>query len=86
MKFWLEHKYRIAVIAVILIAAILRIRWYGNPALSIAGNDTQTYVDASHVPLFSSEIMTGRRLLTTNLVYKFLEPKDGEATQYFQIR
>ncbi|HNA88173.1 MAG TPA: hypothetical protein PK989_02645 [Anaerolineales bacterium] len=77
MKFWLEHKYRIAVIAVILIAAILRIRWYGNPALSIAGNDTQTYVDASHVPLFSSEIMTGRRLLTTNLVYKFLEPKDG---------
>lgn len=77
MKFWPENKYRIAAIAVILIAAILRIRWYGNPALSIAGNDTQSYVDASRVPLFSSEIMTGRRLLTTNLVYKMLEPKDG---------
>lgn len=77
MKFLLENKYRMIVIAIVLMTAILRIQWYGHPAFSIAGNDTQSYVDASRVPLFSSEIMTGRRLFTTNLVYKILEPKDG---------
>lgn len=65
------------VIGFVLVASIVRIRLYGDPHLSIAGNDTQTYVDASRVPLLSSEIMTGRRLLTTNLVYKFFEPEGG---------
>ena len=65
------------VLGFILSASIVRIKLYGDPHLSIAGNDTQTYVDASRVPLSSSEIMTGRRLLTTNLVYKFFEPEDG---------
>jgi len=55
----------------------MRIRLYGNPALSIAGNDTQSYVKSSQVPLFSADILTGRRLLTTNLVYKLFEPKTG---------
>lgn len=65
------------VIGIVLAASLIRIRLYGDPHLSIAGNDTQTYVDASRVPLFSSEIMTGRRLLTTNLVYKLFEPEEG---------
>lgn len=77
MKYLRGNIYRIVVLVIILVTAILRVRWYGNPVLSIAGNDTQSYVDASRVPLFSSEIMTGRRLLTTNLIYKILEPKDG---------
>lgn len=66
-----------AVLAVILIFAWLRIELYGNPALSIAGNDTPSYVESGRVPLLSAEIMTGRRLLTTNLVYKILEPPSG---------
>lgn len=67
----------LAVLVLILILSALRIKFYGDPALSIAGNDTITYVEASQVPLFSAEIMTGRRLLTTNLLYKTYEPENG---------
>jgi hypothetical protein len=69
--------HRFAVLGIILLAAVLRITLYGDPTLSIAGNDTSTYIESSHVPLFSSEMMTGRRLLTTNLLYKLFEPRDG---------
>lgn len=67
----------VAVLGIILLFSILRIKSYGSPALSVAGNDTITYVEAARVPLFSAEMMTGRRLLTTNLIYKFLEPENG---------
>lgn len=69
--------YSIVVFVIIIAASILRIKLYGDPSLSIAGNDTISYVEASHAPLFSAEIMTGRRLLTTNLVYKVFEPQSG---------
>ena len=68
---------RFLVIGIVIVASILRIWVYGDPNLSIAGNDTLSYVESSQVPLFSSEIMTGRRLLTTNIVYKIFEPKEG---------
>jgi hypothetical protein len=77
MSFDRKTAQRIVILAIILVASILRIRLYGHPALSISGNDTLSYVEASRVPLFSNEIFTGRRLLTTNLVYKFLEPSEG---------
>lgn len=77
MSFDRKITQHIIILAIILVASILRIRLYGHPALSISGNDTLSYVEASQVPLFSSEIFTGRRLLTTNLVYKFLEPSEG---------
>lgn len=57
--------------------AIFRLYAYGDPKLSIAGNDTETFIEGSKVPLFSKEMMTGRRLLTTNLIYKFFEPDNG---------
>ncbi|KAA0280463.1 MAG: hypothetical protein EDM79_03745 [Chloroflexi bacterium] len=66
-----------AVLVIIILLSFLRVKFYGDPALSIAGNDTISYVEASQVPLFSAEIFTGRRLLTTNLVYKMLEPETG---------
>jgi hypothetical protein len=65
------------ILLIILIASVSRVWAYGNPKLSIATNDTLSYVESSRVPLFSSEIMTGRRLLSTNLIYKVFEPKDG---------
>lgn len=68
---------RLYILLIIIAASFLRVWAYGSPKLSIATNDTQSYVEASRVPLFSSEIMTGRRLLSTNLVYKVFEPKDG---------
>lgn len=65
------------VLGIVLVASIIRIQAYGDVKLSIAGNDTQSYVDASQFPLFSSEMFTGRRLLTTNLLYKIFEPQEG---------
>ncbi len=68
---------RFFILCFIVIAAGIRIQLYGDPKLSVSGNDTLSYVEASQAPLFSSEMMTGRRLLSTNLIYKVLEPKDG---------
>ena len=65
------------VLFILVLWGIFRLTVYGDPALSIAGNDTSTYVEASRVPLFSAEMMTGRRLLTTNLLYKVFEPESG---------
>ena len=72
-----QSVYRFAILGIIILASIIRIFANGDPNFSIAGNDTLSYVEASQVPLFSSEIMTGRRLLTTNIVYKIFEPKEG---------
>jgi hypothetical protein len=69
--------YRFVILGIILLAAVLRITLYGDPTVSIAGNDTLSYIESSQVPVFSSEMMTGRRLLTTNLLYKIFEPRDG---------
>ncbi len=68
---------RFSIPIIIIIASIARIWMYGDPNLSIAGNDTPSYVESSQVPLFSKEIMMGRRMLTTNLLYKLFEPEDG---------
>ncbi|CAG0980928.1 hypothetical protein ANAEL_01741 [Anaerolineales bacterium] len=62
---------------IVAATAIVRIRVYGDPRLSIASNDTESYVKSSRAPLFSSEMMSGRRPLTTNLIYKALEAKEG---------
>lgn len=65
------------VLLFLVLWAALRLVAYGDPSLSIAGNDTPTFVEASRVSLFSAEMMTGRRLLTTNLIYKIMEPESG---------
>jgi hypothetical protein len=65
------------VLFILILWAGFRLFVYGEPALSIAGNDTITFVEGSQVSLFSAEMMTGRRLLTTNLIYKLFEPEDG---------
>jgi hypothetical protein len=67
----------ILIAIIIIAAAAIRIRVYGDIRLSIASNDTDSYVEAAQTPLFSAEIMTGRRPLTTNLLYKAFEPKEG---------
>ena len=69
-----------AVVGLIIAASIARFNLYGNPKLSIANHDTITYVEASRVPLFSLEMMSGRRLLSTNLIYKAFVPEEYEIT------
>ncbi len=68
---------RFTIPGIILIASVARIWVYGDPNLSIAGNDTISFVESSRVPWFSGEMLTGQRLLATNLLYKIFEPKDG---------
>ena len=62
---------------IVVVTVIFRIRVYGDPRLSVASNDTASYVTSSQVTLFSSEIVSGRRPLTTNLIYKAFESKEG---------
>jgi hypothetical protein len=57
-------------IFIIMIAAImLRLYLYGDPRLSIGMGDTISYIQSSRAPVLSWASMTGRRLLTMNLVY-----------------
>ncbi len=68
---------KLVILGIIILASIIRIGLYGDPKLSIASNDTLSYVESSRVPFFSKEMMSGRRLLTTNLLYKALESEKG---------
>ncbi|MBN8657028.1 MAG: hypothetical protein J0M11_14925 [Anaerolineae bacterium] len=65
------------VLLILILWGAFRLSVYGDLSLSIAGNDTITFVEGSQVPLFSADMMTGRRLLTTNLIYKIFEPNSG---------
>jgi len=58
------------VLVILVAAASFRISAYGDPRLSIGTSDTSGYISASQAPLFSIEMFTGRRLFTTNLLFK----------------
>jgi hypothetical protein len=63
----------------LIIAAgiLLRLKLYGDPRLSIATNDTESYVTSSQSPILSWEIFTGRRVFTNNLIYRLFVPENG---------
>lgn len=65
-----SHWANAAIVLIIAFAAALRLSSYGDFRLSIATDDTQSYVGASNAPLFSPSMLTGGRLLTTNLLYR----------------
>jgi len=68
---------RFSIPIIVIIACVMRIWVYGDLNLSIAGNDTMSFIESSRVPWFSREMLTGQRLLATNLLYKAFEPEDG---------
>ncbi len=68
--FWLA-------LAFIGAACFLRLRLYGDLRLSIANNDTETYISAAEARFPSWDLFTGRRLFTTNLLYSIFRPADG---------
>ncbi len=70
-----KNNWPLLVVSILVIAAcIIRLKVYGDPRLAIATNDTQSYIESSRAPLFSWDAWTGRRLFTTNLMYKIHEP------------
>ena len=59
------------VVFLILISCIwLRTSAYGDLRLSIGNIETISYIDSSRAPLLSWEIFAGRRLFTTNIIFK----------------
>jgi len=76
MKF-LKRWHYIPVFAILILLAIGRVKLYGNPYLSVPTRDTDSFVSSSEVPILSWEAMTGRRLFTTNLLYKAFTPTGG---------
>src|SRR5688500_9504452 len=68
------------VLAVIVIAVVMRLTVYGDLRLSIANADTRSYVESSRVNLLSWEALTTYRPFTTNLIYKILIPGDYDRT------
>jgi hypothetical protein len=71
MKYIKKHWVGIFIIAVLLLAAGLRVVIYGNFFLSVGNTDTASYIRSAASPLFSWKLFAGERLLTTNLLYKF---------------
>ena len=70
MAFFKEKWVSIVIFSLVILGVLLRISLYGQLNLSIGNPDTSSYVDASRAPIFSMEAFTGRRLFTTNILYK----------------
>ncbi len=74
-----QNKYMKISIFLILFGGLLIVRFmlYGNPALSIGGSDTNSFLESSKKPILSLDFFTSRRPATMNLFYKILEPPSG---------
>ncbi len=70
MMFFKNKWVAIVLFCLMILGVWLRIILYGDLNLSIGNPDTASYIDASKAPVFSMEVFTGRRLFTTNLLYK----------------
>ncbi len=77
MIFTKPGRIQVLILLILIIGVAVRVKLYGDPHLSIATNDTVGYITSAQAPITSWEIFTGRRLFTTNILYKFFEPKDG---------
>jgi len=60
----------------ILLALWFRVAYYGDLRLSIATNDTSSYINSSKAPLFSWKSFAGKRLFSTNLIYKLANDEE----------
>ena len=73
----------ILIFVMLLFATYARISAYGDLRLSIPTIDTPSFVTSSRAPLFSFDMFAGRRLFTTNLLYKLLVEKEDCAKAGF---
>jgi hypothetical protein len=60
----------IIILLILATGAWLRADWYGDLRLSIANAETRSYIDSSRAPLLSWKIFSGKRLFTTNIIFK----------------
>ncbi|MGZ6316406.1 MAG: hypothetical protein ACXWNQ_04030 [Anaerolineales bacterium] len=59
-----------AILGIILVGGLIRVFAYGDLRLSIGNGETRSYISSSISPLFSWQSFAGKRLFTTNLIYK----------------
>jgi len=73
-----KDKWVTIVLLCLMISGIwLRTFIYGDLNLSIGNMDTASYIESSKAPAFSMESFSGRRLFTTNLLYKVANDPQG---------
>jgi hypothetical protein len=60
----------IIIVLILATGAWLRADWYGDLRLSIGNAETRSYIDSSRAPLLSWKIFAGKRLFTTNIIFK----------------
>ena len=70
IKFIKSHAVQFILLCIIAIAIIARLYLYGDIRLSIGNAETHSYINSSSAPLFSWNMFAGKRLFTTNLIYK----------------
>lgn len=74
----LRSRWHIMAIGLVIVAATaFRLRGYGDLNLSVATDDTAALVETAGYPLSSARFFISTRSVTTSLLYKLLEPKDG---------
>ncbi|HEY5983835.1 MAG TPA: hypothetical protein VIU38_10215 [Anaerolineales bacterium] len=56
--------------AIIVVLAGFRLTAYGDVRYSVGNGETMSYIESSRAPAFSWQSFAGRRLFTTNLIYK----------------
>lgn len=76
----------LVVLGMIALGAWGRLSLYRNLRLSIGTGDTPSYIASSRAPLFSREMFAGRRLFTTNLLYKLANSETCEPPLVVQPR
>lgn len=72
MTFIKEKWVNLVLLCLLALGAWLRASLYGDLNLSVGNPDTPSYIEASTASIFSAEIFTGRRLFTTNVLYKLV--------------
>ena len=56
--------------AIIVVLAGFRLTAYGDVRYSVGNGETMSYIESSRAPAFSWQSFAGKRLFTTNLIYK----------------
>lgn len=70
MGFIKKNYINILIFIILAAGTWLRAGWYGDLRLSVANPETNSYISASKSSVLSWKIFAGKRLFTTNLIYK----------------
>lgn len=78
MRRWAAVDWHVPVVAATILAlSLLRLAAYPDLRASMGTADTEKFVNAAQLPLFSTSFFTSNRPATIALVYKLLEPEES---------